>query len=60
MTVLTHTIRRVVLRKPATPAAPEATEAEAVPAPVSAPGPELDIAPNDPIIAYLQTLRPQQ
>ena len=54
MTVLTHTLRRVVLRKPATPAAPEAAEIEAPPTQVSAPGPELEIAPNDPIIAYLQ------
>ena len=55
MTVLTHTLRRVVLRKPATPAAPEAAEIEAPPTQVSAPGPELEIAPNDPIIAYLQS-----
>ena len=55
MTVLTHTIRRVVLRKPATAKAETVTEITAAPEPTPAAGPELEIAPNDPIIGYLQS-----
>ena len=53
--MLTHTIRRVVLRKPATAKAETVTEITAAPEPTPAAGPELEIAPNDPIIGYLQS-----
>jgi serine phosphatase RsbU (regulator of sigma subunit)/anti-sigma regulatory factor (Ser/Thr protein kinase) len=43
------------LRKPATAEVETVTEITPAPAPAPAAGPELEIAPNDPIIGYLQS-----
>jgi serine phosphatase RsbU (regulator of sigma subunit)/anti-sigma regulatory factor (Ser/Thr protein kinase) len=56
MTMLNHTLRRVMLRRPKAKAAADIT----VDAPVAAPAavaaaPELDIAPTDPIVPYFQS-----
>ena len=53
--MLTHKIRRVVLRKPAVPATAEVVEVESVEPAAAAATPALEIAPNDPILAYLQS-----
>jgi serine phosphatase RsbU (regulator of sigma subunit)/anti-sigma regulatory factor (Ser/Thr protein kinase) len=55
MTMLNHTIRRVILRKPRSAAAP-AEVATVVPAIPAAPAaPELEISPTDPIVPYFQS-----
>jgi serine phosphatase RsbU (regulator of sigma subunit)/anti-sigma regulatory factor (Ser/Thr protein kinase) len=56
MTMLNHTLRRVMLRRPKAKAAGDVN----VDAPVEAPAavaaaPELDIAPTDPIVPYFQS-----
>ena len=53
--MLTHRIRRVVLRKPAVPTRAEVIAADETAAEPAVATPELDIAANDPILGYLQS-----
>jgi serine phosphatase RsbU (regulator of sigma subunit)/anti-sigma regulatory factor (Ser/Thr protein kinase) len=56
MTMLNHTLRRVMLRKPKTAAAPAELETVAAITPgQSGAAPELEISPTDPIVPYFQS-----